>query len=555
MPMRVPHAAIAAALALAAAPAAAQAQSDCAALASLAIPASAIGLPTSGVRITAATPMPAAGTAPKAVGPFCRVTADILPVDPKAPAIKMEVNLPADWNGKALMYGGGGNNGSILSTGGTIRLQPADLPIPLGRGYATFASDSGHQGNSADGSFALNEEALRNYALDAVKKTRDVAGRIIAARYGRPADKVYFHGSSNGGKEAMGMIQRYPADLDGAIVFWPATMLGGLHMQFLRVARAMAEPGAWPSLAKRKLVLDAAIEACDALDGAKDGIIANPRACEARFDPATATLAGKPLRCPTGADEGDTCLSDVQIRFLKVMATPVTLERPLPDGSTTYPGFYVWGTDLGSRTSDPLATGITQQGLGTVAPALPARPDMAFIHIFADQFAKYFVTRDPASGAAAIDPEHPGPWQARLTELATLLSFPSADLASFRQRGGKIIMLHGTADQIIPAAANNAYFERVVATMGREAVASFYRYYELPGVAHSGNGTIFTPTWDALGALDAWVTKGTAPADPIITDIYAHPGRTRPLCEYPSWPKYNGTGDLESAGSFSCATD
>ncbi|MDR3414702.1 MAG: tannase/feruloyl esterase family alpha/beta hydrolase, partial [Nevskia sp.] len=283
----------------------AAAPQDCAAMVGVTVPASAIALPTGGVRITGAKSFAATGEGAKAVGAFCRVNAEILPRDPAAPPIKMEVNLPEQWNGNALMFGGGGYNGSILSTGGTLRLQPTDMPIPLARGYATFGGDSGHAGTSADASFATNPEALRNYALDGVKKTRDAAVYLIKARYARPAEKLYFHGSSNGGKEAMGMIQRYPNDLDGAMVFWPAVYIGTEAVQMARVARAFDAPGAWPNLAKRQRLLAAELETCDALDGAQDGVISNPRACEAKFDPVTAKVAGQPLRCPSGADEGD----------------------------------------------------------------------------------------------------------------------------------------------------------------------------------------------------------------------------------------------------------
>jgi hypothetical protein len=121
----------------------------CGDLVSLTVLASAIGLPPQGARVTAAASMPAAGTGTTAVGAFCRVSAEIAPLDPAAPPIKMELNLPQSWNGKALMYGSGEFNGSILSASGTIRLQPSDLAIPLGRGYATFGSDSGHTGTSS----------------------------------------------------------------------------------------------------------------------------------------------------------------------------------------------------------------------------------------------------------------------------------------------------------------------------------------------------------------------------------------------------------------------
>ena len=524
----------------------------CDALAAVPTPASLMALPTGGARITAATPMPATGSGPRAVGAFCRVTAEILPVDPAAPPIKVELNLPETWNGRALMYGGGGYNGSILSTGGTIRLQPKDVAIPLGRGYATFGSDSGHAGTSADGAFARNEEALRNYALDAAKKTRDLAGHLIAARYGRPAERVYFHGSSNGGKEALGMIQRYPDDLDGAIVFWPAVSLGMLQLQFGNVARAMGEPGAWPSPAKRAALYGAALEACDGMDGVVDGIIADVRRCNAGFDPATATRAGQPLRCPGGADTGEDCLSDAQIRALRVMAAPLVLDAPLGSGEARVPGFEVWSTDLGSRTSDELSAGVTAQGLGTVAPAVPTQSGMPFIQIFSDQFIRHFVTRDDSARWAAVDPRAPGPWKDRIAALTALMDMNGTDLSAFRRHGGRIILVHGQSDQVVPPGMSEAYYDRVSERMGREAVAEFVRFYRVPGVAHSGNGIAFTPTWDALGALDAWVSNGTPPAAPVVTDVYAAPGRTRPLCEYPTWPRYNGSGDTETASSFTC---
>ena len=83
-------------------------------------------------------------------------------------------------------------------------------------------------------------------------------------------------------------------------------------------------------------------------------------------------------------------------------------------------------------------------------------------------------------------------------------------------------------------------------------MASFLKFYELPATAHSGNSLQFMPSWDILGALDAWVVKGTPPQAPVVTDVYANPGRTRPLCEYPAWPMRVGTGSIEEAASFTC---
>ena len=299
--------------------------------------------------------------------------------------------------------------------------------------------------------------------------------------------------------------------------------------------------------------MSAAVQACDAADGVKDGVISDVRGCQQRFDPATAVIDGNALRCPTGADEGEGCLSDQQIAALKVMATPIKLGFTTESGETNYPGFYVWSTDLGTKTSDDLSKLVTAQGLGVAAPALPTGPGMPFIHVFADQYIRFFVTRNTQARWSDVDPEKPGEWQARLAYLAGLLDMPKTDLTEFAARGGKIIIVHGLSDQIVPPKATEEYYERVVAKMGAETVKSFLKFYEVPGTAHSGVGTAFTPTWDALGALDAWASEGKAPVDPIVTDTYAVPGRTRPLCEYPAWPKYKGSGDINSATSFVCA--
>ena len=519
---------------------------DCAAMASVPLPASAIGLPSSGARITAATPVSATGTPPRTVGAYCHVTAEIDPVDRSAPPIKLEVNLPEEWNGKALMYGGGGFNGSLLSSPGIIRLQPTDVAVPLGRGYATFSSDSGHTGSSDDGSFAMNDEALRNYAYDAVKKTRDVAGILITARYGKPAEKVYFHGSSNGGKEALGMIQRNPADLDGAIIFWPAVNFTKQVLQYARITRALLQPGAYLSVSQRHALLQAVTAACDKLDGAADGVIVNARACQSVFDPATARVDGHPLHCE-GNVAGDACLTDVQIATLRLMATPF--------GDNSYPGFDIWGTELGSAIDTQLARNITIQGLGTIPSGYPTQVGMPFTQNFVDQFLKYAVARDPAAALPEFDAEHPGRWEARIKTLAAMMDLSDTDLSAFAGRGGKIILLHGMADQIVPIQSTERYVAAVQQRMGREQADSFFKFYELPATAHSGNSLVFMPTWDALGALDSWVTNGQAPHSPVIVDTVGKPGRTRPLCEFPSAAKYRGEGRLDDAASFSCATE
>ncbi len=157
----------------------------CADLAGVAIPRSAIGLRTSGGQVTTTRLIEATATS----GQYCLVDASIKPVDPAAPPIIMQIALPSTWNHSALMFGGGGYDGTIPNITANVPFGPDKQPAPLARGYATFASDSGHQATpgyppttTLDGKFGLDDEAIRNFAGDALKKTRDAALYLIGKR-------------------------------------------------------------------------------------------------------------------------------------------------------------------------------------------------------------------------------------------------------------------------------------------------------------------------------------------------------------------------------------
>ncbi len=275
----------------------AQATGDpCAALNGMVIPAKSIDLPTTGGLVTSTTLVPAAGTGAAAIGEYCKVLGEISPVDPTAPKIKFQVDLPTSWNHKAMAFGGGGFDGTIPAVGGNVGFGPTDQLVPLGRGYATFGSDSGHQAGSLgsqDCLFGLNDEALRNFTVDAPKKTHDAAVYIIKSYYGQKPKKMYFMGGSTGGREALAAIQRWPHDWDGAIALYPAWNDMGALLQGQRIMRAMAAPGAYPNQAKRKLIYDLAMAHCDALDGIADGIISNQKKCNEIFDPKMGALCGR----------------------------------------------------------------------------------------------------------------------------------------------------------------------------------------------------------------------------------------------------------------------
>ncbi|MGB6056127.1 MAG: tannase/feruloyl esterase family alpha/beta hydrolase [Burkholderiaceae bacterium] len=527
----------------------------CSQLPGTVIPASSIGMPTSGGVVDTASVVTASGTGAAAIPEHCLVSGSIAPVDKTAPKILFKLALPTTWNSKVVMFGGGGFDGSIPSVVGNAPHVPADQPTPLGRGYATFASDSGHQANSygsQDGSFALNEEAARNFGGDALKKTRDAAIFVIKARYAvDKVQKAYFAGGSTGGREALASITRWPADWDGAIAWYPAWNDAAALLAGQRITRALAQPGAYPNQAKRKVLYDAAMAACDELDGVKDGLISNQQRCNAIFDPSTAMLNGNPLRCAGGADTGDTCLSDAQIGALHTLNTDTRFNFALASGEKGYTGANVWGSDLGMASASPLQPTITFLGWGTSQPAMPMPRTAPYASVLLDQWIKYSVTRDPNFDSLTLDPENPGPWAGRISELSTLLD-TQVNLDAFAAKGGKLLLAHGLSDILVSTRATEDYYLRLQSRMGPSEVDKFVRYYEVAGFGHAVS-TAFNATWDSLTTLENWAEKGTAPANQIVADTAGVPGRTRPLCDYPKWPKYNGSGDVNSAASFTCS--
>jgi hypothetical protein len=527
----------------------------CAQMLAVSIPAASIGLPTGGGQVTEAVIVPATGANAAAAPEHCRLTGTLSPVHPQAPQITFRVALPVAWNGKVMMFGGGGFNGTLPNVAGNVPAGPTDQPTPLARGYATFASDSGHQANasgSLDGQFLLHDEAVRNFGGDALKKTRDAAVYLIGKHYADGAPKkAYFAGGSTGGREALSLAHRWPQDWDGIVAWYPAwnqlsAMLGG-H----RASRALAQKGAYPNPAQRTLLRRAVLETCDLLDGVADGLVSNQVRCNALFDPAAARVGGAPLRCPGGADGGDACLSDAKIAALTTLNTAARFNFFLASGSTGYPGYNVWGAEFGGTGgASPLQPIVTFLNLGTEQPAMPVPAGAPYITKQLDQLIKLGVARDPGFDSLALDPENPGPWAARLSAFSTLLDV-GTDLTAFAARGGKLLLAHGVSDVLVSARATEQYYQRLQAQMGASRVDAFARYYEVPGYGHAVS-TVFNATWDSLSALENWVEKGVAPKDQVTTDTAGVPGRQRPLCEYPTWPRYRGAGDVNAVGSYVC---
>lgn len=528
----------------------ADAATKCVALAGKVIAASAIGEASSGATVTAATHKTAVADAPNAgntaivpgTPDYCQVLVDIQPVDPSAPMIKSQFNLPTSWNGKSVQMGGGGLNG-VLVTGLTgARADGPETPLPLTRGYVTLGTDSGHQTTAGvnAGAFALNDEALTNYAYASYKKTRDVGVALMSAYYGHQAQKAYYIGGSEGGREGMIMAQRYPADFDGIVAIDPVIRLIGLWQYQLSFGQVQSTPGSWLG-GKVQLVHDTVRDACDALDGIVDQVVSNPVACRPLAD---AALVAR--RCPSGSDEGATCFSDAQINTLRWAYTGQLFTFPIANGHTSYPG-YLYGSE---GVTGGLETWVT----GTTAPT--SNPDAAGVsrsYNIGGTFARYFVTKDPGFDPLQFNA---AAYPSRVQELSSMLDMTDPDLSAFRARGGKLILRENLSDKGNSPRTGMDYYDAVVATMGQSQVDDFFVAYGATGLPHTSlglaAGAANAPSYgtpgriDFVGLIDDWVVNGTKPGDSLVLtnrqplppyDLVA----SKPMCRFGHYPKFVGS--------------
>jgi Tannase and feruloyl esterase len=486
-----------------------------------------IGLPTTGATVANATLVAATATLPE----YCQVTGAIAPVDPSAPPINFRVNLPSQWNEKAMHFGGGGYNGSVVAATGTAPAAPAGTTPPLGRGYATFGSDSGHTGGNAQ--FAVNGESMVNFGYAQLKKTRDVAMRLVSLRYGKNAQRTYWVGNSQGGREGLTVAQRFPADYDGVLVRVPVLSFTGLQLQGNRVAQALAQPGGWLNNAEIDTLQAAVVGACDMNDGLADGVISNYAACN--FDAAT-------LRCPDGTDTADTCLSDAQINTVRALHTPFNFGFAVANGVTQY---QAWGWGSENNPANNWRTWVT----GTA-------PAGGLIASLGNQFTQYFI----AQNQPGFDPLtfQASQWQPRIQAVSQVVDSTNPDLAPFFARRGKLIIVEASGDYARSPNATLAYHDAVRARVGAATADANMRLYMTPGADHGNVGNTGWPatTTDWVALLEEWVERGAAPADKLtqVRNDAAAPFATnaiRPICRYPSYPRYIG-GDVNSVASYNC---
>lgn len=516
------------------------------------VPASSIGLPSGAASIDSASwqaatplavaergPTPAARVSP-ATPAFCRVLGRIAPVDPAAPPILFQVNLPASWNGRSVQYGGGGFNGTLINAIGLPPAQRFDTPTPLAQGYITVGTDSGHQTkpNEPPQAFALNDEALLNFAHASYKKVRDVSVALAQRAYGRAPVKLYFMGSSEGGREGLTMAQRYPDAFDGIFSRVPVIHWTGLQHAGLRDGLATAGEG-WIRPAQVQTVHKAVLAACDAADGMADGIVADPVGCRQRFDVTK-------LLC-TGA-AGDDCLTALQVQAVQTLMSPINFGFDLANGLRQYPGRGPSGEGL--PAFGPTG-GWGAWWLGSAPPAFPPVPANGIAWFYGGGAIQYFYAQNPKADLRSYKPEN---HLARVQQVSALMDSTNPDLSAFNARGGKLLMLENMADYAQSPYAGIQYHQAVVARLGRATVDGFFKLYTAPGVDHVGAGA--PANVDMLAALSAWVEQGSAPRGlQLVEQAVQAPAftvqRARPLCEWPLVPRYRA-GDAAQAASFEC---
>jgi len=467
-----------------------------------------LGREFEGAVVTKATLVAAAGTTPE----YCLVRGE-MPED-----LDFEVRMPTTWNKRTVFIGGGGFDGSITTS--------AFSPGVAQAGYATIATNHGHNADVTPGAtFALDQGMLQDYAYLAVPRVLASAKAILRGRYGSDFDttKFVYEGCSGGGRQGLIEAQRYPELFDGVISRAPANAYTPQFLWYQKVQKALAQPGAALSAAKYQAIDNATTAKCDALDGVADHIITRPDLCT--FDPAE-------LAC-TGA-ETNSCLTPAQIQSARTLYAPTDVAN----GRYKWTGFWPGGEAAG--------------GLSAAAESFRVSLGQGYI--------QYMVAQNPSVDWLQLDP---AAYTSRIDQLVTMIDAVNPDLSRFKAHGGKLILWHGLSDWLISPQNTIQYYNSVVQQSGGQAQADeFVEFYTAPSVQHCLNS--FPGTGPVAGGADlvdlvtpmfAWLEKGIKPSTARIVakqTAAGTPGGTRPLCKYPAYPKYNGSGDINADSSYTC---
>jgi len=472
------------------------------------------------------------------------------PQDGKSYAIGFEMRLPEAWNGRFYYQANGGIDGRVavaLGGGG-----PAPTTA-LQQGFAVISSDAGHSG-ADDASFGIDSQARLDYGYQAAAKLTPMAKALIAAAYGKPPDRSYFGGCSNGGRHTFVAMTRMPQEYDGYLAGAPGYRLplAAIANQFgakryATIATDHSDLGTAFTSSERAMLSAAVLARCDTFDGAGDGIIQDTMACQDAFD-----LDRDVPTC--SGDRDGSCLSAAQ----KEAIAPIFSGAVDGEGRPFYASF-PFDSGHASRDSsfweffvplriDSAATAM----IWGVPPADPAAFDGA-------AYALSTPVDEMLAAVAATDATYAE------SALSFMQPVNATDLSALRDRGAKVVVYHGVSDAIFSVEDTTTWYAELEASNGGDA-SSFARFFRVPGMAHCGGGPS-TDQFDLLTALVDWVEHGEAP-DSVVAhargagnavgvnpDVPASwsPDRSRPLCPYPKVARLKaGATDLETADSFSC---
>ena len=519
------------------------------------IPIASIKEPVSGVTLNEPHWTAASGATPA----YCAVDGVMTPIDQRSNArpINFRVLLPAAWSGRAAQLGGGGMNGAIPN------LLGGPDGAMLTREFATYGSDSGHQSGPGftpgPADWATNDEAIKNLGYLQLKKTHDAAMVVIERAYHDRPRFNYFIGTSQGGREALTVAQRYPADYDGVAANVPIVSFSSL-MLAPELIRIHEKPLAnWITRAKVNAIRGEFMRQCDELDGLVDGVINNYLACRARFDTSDGSTRNpwNAKRCPNNVDPNpaDTtaaaCLTDGQISTLEVVYSRYRFATPLANGVRTF-GMWLPNTD---PSGSGLIVDTRFKGQEGAAETAPMHAHLGVLGVTG------FLMRDPA--ANPLDYGEGGAFEPRRHELSAWLDSTDPDLSRFAGRGGKLIVAIGTDDTLASPGAQLDYYQSVIDKMGRSRVDSFARFFVIPQVGHGLRGSNYSvdgegktipvapipSAFDRVQLLIDWVEHGSVPGKSMTVTAGDW---SMPMCSYPTYPKYV-SGPPTAAASYTCA--
>ena len=449
--------------------------------------------------------------------PHCRVAGVV------GKAIRFVVVLPDAWTGRLYMGGNGGFAGS-LNRGALATAN---------QGYVAVTTDTGHDDDGGSARWALNDvERQLDYAYVGVHRTVEVAKVLAKAYYGVEPRYAYFAGCSNGGRQALMEVQRYPDDFDGVIAGAPAAQFTRIGISFVknlqatyRTPRTFRTPVV--TQASLDLLSRKVLDACDAIDGVTDGVIDDPRNCHF----AVASIKA----CPSDRAAPD-CLTRAQRAAIVTIYAPTTDAR----GAVIYPGQPFGGEAFAEGWPAWITGSDTALIRSLGAPNAQA--------MFAIQGARYLTFGDSTWDYSRYDRTR---MLADTRRTASFLDAVDPDLSRFAARKGKLLLYHGWADPALNPLATIDYYDQVRA---RDPAATDYaRLFLMPGVLHcaGGAGPDQAP-W--LRTVVDWVEHGRAPERIVAVkrDTTGRVTRSRPLCAYPQRAVYTGSGSTDAEGSFAC---